>query len=193
MRGGEVGWGKKGAGEVCGGGEERGEDGVATCTEDVSGEIGGGGWSKEGGGDGGATARVEEEEEGKREGDQDFDAAVTLPSSYPIDIPIVAFPNTNCGADDKAYKCVYEDEDKDGKLGVTLSKDLMSIAGEALKSNITALSPLVLPLSEQLMFCATLMARKIFKLKKINPYICSGSQASFRAFLHPRRGEGGVR
>ena len=44
---------------------------------------------------------------------------------------------THKGADDKSYRCVTEEEDPEGKVGISLSKDLMAIAGEALKSNIT--------------------------------------------------------
>lgn len=44
--------------------------------------------------------------------------------------------------------------------GVYLSKDLMSIAGHALKANITTLGPLVLPISEQLLFFVNLVMRK---------------------------------
>ena len=44
--------------------------------------------------------------------------------------------------------------------GVYLSKDLMSIAGHALKANITTLGPLVLPISEQLLFFINLVMRK---------------------------------
>ncbi|XP_073139598.1 3-ketoacyl-CoA synthase 11-like [Henckelia pumila] len=78
---------------------------------------------------------------------------------------------THHGADDTAYKCVYQEEDSEGKLGITLSKDLMSIAGEALKANITTLGPLVLPFSEQLLFVATLVARKVLKIKGVSPYV----------------------
>ncbi|RWR88843.1 3-ketoacyl-CoA synthase 11 [Cinnamomum micranthum f. kanehirae] len=77
---------------------------------------------------------------------------------------------THIGADDRAFNCVSQEEDEAGKVGVSLSKDLMAIAGEALKSNITALGPMVLPMSEQLLFFATLVARKVFKMK-IKPYI----------------------
>ncbi|GFP86062.1 3-ketoacyl-coa synthase 11 [Phtheirospermum japonicum] len=77
---------------------------------------------------------------------------------------------THKGADDRAYNCVYQDEDKDGKLGISLSRDLMAIAGEALQANITTLGPLVLPISEQLLFLATLVARKVFKMK-VKPYV----------------------
>ena len=42
-----------------------------------------------------------------------------------------------------------------------LSKNLMAIAGHALKANITTLAPLVLPISEQLLFFVNLAARKV--------------------------------
>ncbi|CAL0321106.1 unnamed protein product [Lupinus luteus] len=77
---------------------------------------------------------------------------------------------THKGADNKSYGCVFQEEDEKKTIGVALSKDLMAVAGEALKTNITTLGPLVLPMSEQLLFFATLVARKIFKMK-IKPYI----------------------
>ncbi|TXG72154.1 hypothetical protein EZV62_000733 [Acer yangbiense] len=77
---------------------------------------------------------------------------------------------THKGADDKSYNCVMQREDDNNKIGVSLSKDLMLVAGDALKTNITTLGPLVLPMSEQLLFFTTLVARKIFKMK-IKPYI----------------------
>ncbi|CAM8932457.1 unnamed protein product [Rhodiola kirilowii] len=77
---------------------------------------------------------------------------------------------THRGADDKAFRCVYQEEDDNGKVGVSLSKDLMVIAGGTLKTNITTLGPLVLPLSEQLLFFATLVAKKLFN-EKVKPYI----------------------
>uniref|UniRef100_A0ACD5TDD0 Uncharacterized protein n=1 Tax=Avena sativa TaxID=4498 RepID=A0ACD5TDD0_AVESA len=77
---------------------------------------------------------------------------------------------THKGADDRAFGCVYQQQDDDGKTGVSLSKDLMAIAGGALKTNITTLGPLVLPVSEQLLFFATLAAKKLFNAK-VKPYI----------------------
>ncbi|CAA0828286.1 3-ketoacyl-CoA synthase 11 [Striga hermonthica] len=77
---------------------------------------------------------------------------------------------THKGADDRSYSCVFQEEDDSHKVGVSLSKDLMAVAGEALKTNITTLGPLVLPMSEQLLFFVTLVARKVFKMK-IKPYI----------------------
>ncbi|KAM0031440.1 putative very-long-chain 3-oxoacyl-CoA synthase [Helianthus debilis subsp. tardiflorus] len=77
---------------------------------------------------------------------------------------------THCGSDDTAYNCVYQQQDETGKVGVSLSKDLMAIAGGALKANITTLGPLVLPISEQLLFFVTLIMRKITD-SKTKPYI----------------------
>lgn len=77
---------------------------------------------------------------------------------------------THKGADDKAFKCVYQEQDEEGKVGVSLSKELLSIAGGSLKTNITTLGPLVLPISEQLLFFANLVARKFLNMK-VKPYI----------------------
>ncbi|XVE94707.1 hypothetical protein REPUB_Repub02eG0031900 [Reevesia pubescens] len=77
---------------------------------------------------------------------------------------------THRGADDKAFRCVYQEQDDAGKTGVSLSKDLMAIAGGALKTNITTLGPLVLPISEQLLFFTTLLVKKLFNAS-VKPYI----------------------
>ncbi|XP_074579348.1 3-ketoacyl-CoA synthase 6-like [Curcuma longa] len=68
---------------------------------------------------------------------------------------------THRGADDPAYRCVHEDEDDDGNSGIRLSKDLMAIAGEALRANIMTVGPLVLPVTEQLRFLASLVGRRL--------------------------------
>ncbi|GLJ54378.1 hypothetical protein SUGI_1167720 [Cryptomeria japonica] len=78
---------------------------------------------------------------------------------------------THKGADDKSYNCVFQREDDTGSIGVSLARELMAVAGDALKTNITTLGPLVLPLSEQLLFLGTLIARKVFQMKKVKPYI----------------------
>ncbi|CAK9176370.1 unnamed protein product [Ilex paraguariensis] len=83
---------------------------------------------------------------------------------------LVHVVRTHRGADDKAFRCVYQEQDDNGKTGVSLSKDLMAIAGGALKTNITTLGPLVLPISEQLLFFATLLVKKLFN-ENVKPYI----------------------
>ncbi|XP_050224255.1 3-ketoacyl-CoA synthase 6 [Mercurialis annua] len=96
---------------------------------------------------------------------------------------LVRVVRTHKGADDKAYRCVYEEEDKEGKVGINLSKDLMAIAGEALKSNITTIGPLVLPASEQILFLFSLIGRKIFN-PKWKPYIPDFKQAFEHFCIH---------
>ncbi|KAL4319468.1 hypothetical protein GQ457_18G021150 [Hibiscus cannabinus] len=96
---------------------------------------------------------------------------------------LVHVVRTHKGADDKAYRCVFEEEDKEGNVGISLSKDLMAIAGEALKSNITTIGPLVLPASEQLLFLVTLIGRKIFN-PKWKPYIPDFKQAFEHFCIH---------
>ncbi|CAN6285149.1 unnamed protein product [Urochloa humidicola] len=83
---------------------------------------------------------------------------------------LVHVVRTHKGADDRAYRCVYQEEDEQGFSGISLSKELMAIAGDALKSNITTIGPLVLPMSEQLLFFFRLVGRKLVN-KKWKPYI----------------------
>ncbi|KAK9742500.1 hypothetical protein RND81_03G177200 [Saponaria officinalis] len=90
---------------------------------------------------------------------------------------------THKGTDGKAYRCVFQEEDPEGKVGISLQKDLMAIAGEALKSNITTMGPLVLPASEQLLFLLSLIGRKIFN-PKWKPYIPDFKQAFEHFCIH---------
>ena len=56
---------------------------------------------------------------------------------------------------------VIQKEDEEGKVGVKIGKELMKVAGMALKANITRLGPKVLPLSEKLIFAGNYVARKV--------------------------------
>ncbi|CAM0913956.1 unnamed protein product [Alopecurus aequalis] len=78
---------------------------------------------------------------------------------------------TLTGAQDNAYRCVYQEEDEEGHRGINLNKDLMTIAGDALKANITAIGPLVLPASEQLLFALSFIARRVFGSTIWKPYL----------------------
>jgi 3-ketoacyl-CoA synthase len=91
---------------------------------------------------------------------------------------------TNLAANDAAFNCVYETEDEEGHRGVRLSKDLMAIAGQALKTNITTLGPLVLPVSEQLLFAANFIARKLLGPKRVEPYTPDFSLAFNHICIH---------
>ncbi|OEL38245.1 3-ketoacyl-CoA synthase 11 [Dichanthelium oligosanthes] len=74
------------------------------------------------------------------------------------------------GASDRSYGCVTQEEDAEGHVGVSLSKELMSVAGEALRTNITTLGPLVLPLSEQLRFLAAVLLKRVLRAD-VKPYM----------------------
>ncbi|KAF3497728.1 hypothetical protein DY000_02051845 [Brassica cretica] len=94
---------------------------------------------------------------------------------------------THKGADDNAFNSAYHREDKNNnnnKIGVSLSKDLMKIAGKALKTNIATLGPLLLPMSEQLLTFARLAARKVFKVNRIKPYVYDTKLAFEHFFIH---------
>ncbi|WRX20221.1 Chalcone/stilbene synthase [Theobroma cacao] len=91
---------------------------------------------------------------------------------------------THEAAKDTSYKCVFQQDDEEGIIGVTLSKDLVVAAGEALKRNIITLGPLVLPVSEQHRFLATLLARKVFN-NKVKQYIPDFKLAFEHFCIHP--------
>jgi predicted naringenin-chalcone synthase len=52
-------------------------------------------------------------------------------------------------SDDNSFQCVYQKEDAEGNSGVALSKDIVTVAGRAMRQNFVQLGPYVLPLREQ--------------------------------------------
>ncbi|KAI9194827.1 hypothetical protein LWI28_009491 [Acer negundo] len=68
---------------------------------------------------------------------------------------------TNNAKDDQSYNCVFQDVDSEMKLGVSISKDTVKVAGDALKTNIRSLGPLVLPFSEQFRYGVSIICRKM--------------------------------
>ncbi|KAF7843877.1 3-ketoacyl-CoA synthase 1 [Senna tora] len=91
---------------------------------------------------------------------------------------------THKGSDDKSFNCVYQREDDKGTVGVSLARELMAVAGDALKTNITTLGPLVLPLSEQFMFFVSLVRRKLLTKTKVKPYIPDFKKAFEHFCIH---------
>ncbi|KAG8373895.1 hypothetical protein BUALT_Bualt11G0072800 [Buddleja alternifolia] len=75
---------------------------------------------------------------------------------------------THKGMDDRSFKSIQLKEDSEGKQGLSISKDIIELGGNALKANITTLSPLVLPISEQFHFFKSLLFKKSASSK---PYI----------------------
>jgi len=52
-------------------------------------------------------------------------------------------------SDEQAYTSVVQTPDAEGNVGVALSKDIIKVAGRAMKRNFTQLGPHILPLREQ--------------------------------------------
>ncbi|PWA86129.1 very-long-chain 3-ketoacyl-CoA synthase, Thiolase-like protein [Artemisia annua] len=90
---------------------------------------------------------------------------------------------THKGSDDKSYRCVSQEEDKDGHVGIALNLDLMLTAGKALKSNISTIGPLVLPVSEKLKFAASILGRKFLEID-MKPYMPDFKKAFDHFCIH---------
>lgn len=52
-------------------------------------------------------------------------------------------------SDDNSYNCWYQKQDENGNSGVALSKDIVKVAGRAMRQNFVQLGPHVLPVREQ--------------------------------------------
>lgn len=87
---------------------------------------------------------------------------------------------THTASDDKSFLCITHGEDESGEIGVSLSKELMAVAADALTKNMASLGEDVLPISEKLRYAINFIARKYFKVRSM-PYVPDFKQA-FRHF-----------
>jgi 3-ketoacyl-CoA synthase len=55
---------------------------------------------------------------------------------------------SHLGCEDDAFGCMGNGEDAEGVKGVFLRRNVVNVAGRALKYNLTCLGPLVLPYSQ---------------------------------------------
>ncbi|KAL8552574.1 hypothetical protein ACS0TY_001313 [Phlomoides rotata] len=62
--------------------------------------------------------------------------------------------------DDKGYYSAIREEDSDGLTGVTLTRDLLQVAGETLRSNITILGKRILPYTEMILYALSVIQKK---------------------------------
>ncbi|CAK7357036.1 unnamed protein product [Dovyalis caffra] len=69
---------------------------------------------------------------------------------------------THMGSDDRSYTSVIQQDDEEGFIGVSLSRALLHVAGNALRTNISELGPLVLPYYEQLQYGWAIIRRKLW-------------------------------
>mmetsp|Transcript_24890 Transcript_24890/g.40981 ORF Transcript_24890/g.40981 Transcript_24890/m.40981 type:complete len:581 (+) Transcript_24890:205-1947(+) len=103
--------------------------------------------------------------------------------SYRAKYRLLYTVRTHKGSNDACYQSVFQLEDHKGYRGVRLSKEIMQISGDALKTNITTLGPLVLPLSEQIHFFVNLCLRKVLK-RKLQPYVPNFKKAFQHFCIH---------
>ncbi|KAL7588571.1 hypothetical protein Lser_V15G38261 [Lactuca serriola] len=85
---------------------------------------------------------------------------------------------THKGGNDSSFRSVYQEEDEQRFKGLKISKDIVEIGGDAIKTNITTLGPLVLPVSEQLLFFSTLIKRYLSGTTKDKEGVTTASNSS---------------
>ncbi|KAL4584684.1 hypothetical protein LXL04_009292 [Taraxacum kok-saghyz] len=90
--------------------------------------------------------------------------------------------HTNGSSSDDAYKCIFQEEDEAGRRGIEITKDLLKVESTVIKSNVTTLGHLTLPLSEKLKYLTNTIARKLRPTANIRPYIPNYSK-SVQLFL----------
>ena len=92
--------------------------------------------------------------------------------------------------DDKAYFACRREEDSDGKLGVTLNKDVPQVVGETLLSNISTLGSEILPLSEKFWYVVSVIKERFIKSQGI--YV-PDFKTVIQHFILPCPGRGVIR
>ncbi|KAM7280145.1 hypothetical protein ACFE04_007279 [Oxalis oulophora] len=90
---------------------------------------------------------------------------------------------TSQAHDDMSYNCISEDVDDDNKNGISLTKSVVNVAGNALKVHMAFLGPLVLPYSEQFRYVTSLIGRNLTKSK--NLYVPKFRRAFQHFCVHP--------
>ncbi|KAE8022448.1 hypothetical protein FH972_008246 [Carpinus fangiana] len=80
--------------------------------------------------------------------------------------------------DDKAYLSAFREEDSTGNLGVTLKRDLLQVAGETLRSNISVLGSSIFPFSKKVCLAVSILWKKLID-KSSEVYV-----PNFRSVIH---------
>lgn len=69
---------------------------------------------------------------------------------------------THHGADDSSYRAAFQEEDGKGITGISLTKDLIRVAGVNLREHIKTLAPRVLPLSQLVCYVYSVVKMTVF-------------------------------
>ncbi|KAJ9696007.1 hypothetical protein PVL29_008325 [Vitis rotundifolia] len=92
--------------------------------------------------------------------------------------------HTHTASSDRSYNCIFQEEDHEGHVGVTVNKDLLAVATMAINFNLAALGRLILPASEKLRFLANYIIR-YFHVANIEPYVPNFKTAFDHFLPHP--------
>ncbi|CAN1217059.1 3-ketoacyl-CoA synthase 10 [Linum perenne] len=88
---------------------------------------------------------------------------------------------THKGSDDRSFRCIYQEEDEEKNKGLKVSKDLVAIGGEALKTNITTLGPLKLAFEH---FCVQAASKTVLDELQRNLELSDKNIEASRMTLH---------
>ncbi|KAH6823457.1 3-ketoacyl-CoA synthase 7 [Perilla frutescens var. hirtella] len=91
---------------------------------------------------------------------------------------------THMGSDDQSYHSVIQQPDNEGTAGVSLSRSLLHVAANALRTNITELGPSCLPLSEQLLYGWSIFQGKFWNERKKEIYVPNFKKAFEHFCIH---------
>lgn len=78
--------------------------------------------------------------------------------------------------DDESYGAVFECEDASGFCGVRLSKEIVKVAGNAMRINLTQLGPLILPLSEQAKVVWSILLKRFYRGQGVTRCVAQGRE-----------------
>ncbi|KAL9245061.1 hypothetical protein vseg_018757 [Gypsophila vaccaria] len=90
---------------------------------------------------------------------------------------------THHGSDDSSYKAAIQEEDEKGTTGISLTKDLIRVAGQNLRSHLTLLAPRVLPLSELIRYAKS-VAKSILTQGESKPNVPDFTTAFDHICIH---------
>lgn len=79
--------------------------------------------------------------------------------------------HTNESSSNESYNCIIQEEDDSGRKGITVTKHLFKAASTVVKSNVTSLSNLILPLPEKLKCITNQIVTKLRPTANIKPYV----------------------
>ncbi|XP_071718134.1 3-ketoacyl-CoA synthase 11-like [Rutidosis leptorrhynchoides] len=85
--------------------------------------------------------------------------------------------HTNESSSDRSYNCIIQEEDDAGRTGITVTRYLFKAASAVVRSNVTDLGNLILPVPEKLRYVTNHIARKLLPTASIKPYVPNYSVA----------------